>query len=111
MPILYLLGLAVLVPLAYKAGQNKSRREGSSVEGELLARVPAVCLSFPTSEGLRMVGPHDREWCAALAYHLQLAAKCRALGISWRTTAKSGRSPAAHFSAERRSTTCRSGTR
>jgi hypothetical protein len=80
--LLYLLGLAVLVPVAFKAGQNKARRErSSSVEGELVAQVPRVCLTFPTRGGLMLVGPNDREWCQALAYHLQLAARCRALGI------------------------------
>lgn len=81
--LLYLVALPVVVAVAYKAGQNKARRErsSSSVEGELAAQFPGVCLTLPTDDGLLMVGPNDREWCQALAYHLQLAATCRRLGI------------------------------
>jgi len=79
---LYLLALGAAVTLAYKTGQANGRREsGVTVSGELVSMVPGASLPFPTASGLRFVTPSDRDWCQALAYHVQLAATCRRLGI------------------------------
>lgn len=77
--VAYLVGLYAFGSLAYEAGRKKAAREGTSVEGKALPSCDPY-LTLPTGHPgvMRVVRPRDPDWCIALGYHLQLAARLRA---------------------------------
>ena len=81
--LLYFAGLYGVGTLAYEAGRKKKDKEldqGDVVQG--VPRLPSCdpYLTLPTGQPgvMRIVRPHDPEWCIALGYHLQLCASPRA---------------------------------
>jgi len=75
---LYLVGLYGFGSLAYEAGRKKAAREGTSVEGAASKCDPYLTLPTGHPGMVRVVRPTDPDWCIALGFHLQLAARLRA---------------------------------